>query len=102
MVKRNPQIIVYQRIPRMMKEEEEEGKELKKKKKKEGEKNKKEGQHPHIFETEETLRKIKCPKSSKRTNNLKRKAARTKVFFIIATYKVKGRMRYHWTEKNNG
>ena len=95
MVKRNPQIIVYQRIPRMMKEEEEEGKELKKKKKKEGEKNKKEGQHPHIFETEETLRKIKCPKSSKRTNNLKRKAARTKVFFIIATYKVKGRMRYH-------
>ena len=34
MVKRNPQIIVYQRIPRMMKEEEEEGKEFKKKKKK--------------------------------------------------------------------
>ena len=38
MVKRNPQIIVYQRIPRMMKEEEEEGKEFKKKKKKRGRK----------------------------------------------------------------
>lgn len=79
-----------------MKEEEEEGKELKKNK--EGGKNNKERQHPHIFEIEETLRKIKCSKSSKRTNNLKRKAARTKVFF----YKVKGGMRYHWTEKNNG
>ena len=66
-------------------------KRIKKKKKKEGGKNNKEGQHPHIFEIEETLRKIKCPKSSKRTNNLKRKAARTKVFF----YKVKGGMRYH-------
>lgn len=89
LMEKNPQIIASQRIPRMMKKKEEEGrKELKK----QGGKKRKEGQHPCIYVIGKTLRKIKCPKSSEITN-LKRMAARPKVFFIIATYKAKGRMK---------